>query len=106
MLCIVQGLPPSGITVFSEVLCIVQGLPQSGITVFSEVLCIVQGLPPSGITVFASQLHAHLTGKRLVTRHVRYGVELPELNKDDHYSPHYQEIRRLQYPTTVLPVSQ
>nr|KAG5699864.1 hypothetical protein BaRGS_034638 [Batillaria attramentaria] len=58
--------------------------------------CTDIGLPPSGITVIASQLHTHLTGKRVVTRHVRYGVELPNLNRDDHYSPHFQEIRRLQ----------
>ncbi|KAL8625948.1 hypothetical protein ACOMHN_012540 [Nucella lapillus] len=65
--------------------------------------CTEAGLPPLGITVFASQLHTHLTGKRVRTRHVRNGVELPELNRDDHYSPHYQEIRRLQNPTLILP---
>lgn len=72
-------------------------------TGFCAQQCTDIGLPPAGITVFASQLHTHLTGKRVLTRHVRYGEELPNLNRDDHYSPHFQEIRRLQYPTKVLP---
>ncbi|XP_076454775.1 dopamine beta-hydroxylase-like [Babylonia areolata] len=65
--------------------------------------CTEAGLPPSGVTAFASQLHTHLTGKRVRTRHLRAGVELPEINRDDHYSPHYQEIRRLPFPRVVLP---
>ena len=80
--------------------------------------CTSVGLPPEGITVFASQLHTHLTGTRVVTRHFRRDfraqegenqavrfVELPRLNYDNHYSTHYQEIRQLKNPTTVLPVS-
>ena len=64
----------------------------------------MKGLQPGGISVFASQLHTHLTGKRVYTKHFRNGAELPELNRDNHYSPHYQEIRRLQRPVRVLPV--
>lgn len=45
-----------------------------------------------------------MTGKRVYTKHVRNGKELPELNRDNHYSPHFQEIRRLQEPVDVLPV--
>ncbi|VDI65569.1 Hypothetical predicted protein [Mytilus galloprovincialis] len=44
-----------------------------------------------------------MTGKRVYTKHVRNGKELPELNRDNHYSPHFQEIRRLQEPVDVLP---
>lgn len=33
--------------------------------------CTSVGLPSEGITVFASQLHTHLTGIRVVTRHFR-----------------------------------
>ncbi|GFR94142.1 tyramine beta hydroxylase [Elysia marginata] len=69
--------------------------------------CTEQGLPPQGIRVFASQLHTHLTGRRVVTRHVTYTgshvTELPELNRDDHYSSHFQEIRRLEPPVAVMP---
>uniref|UniRef100_A0A2C9LHW4 DOMON domain-containing protein n=1 Tax=Biomphalaria glabrata TaxID=6526 RepID=A0A2C9LHW4_BIOGL len=65
--------------------------------------CTRVGLPPGGIYVFASQLHTHLTGRRLYTKHVRQGLELPELNRDNHFSPHFQEIRRLPQPHNVLP---
>ncbi len=64
-----------------------------------------QGIPKDGIHVFASQLHTHMTGKRTYTKHYRKGTELPELNRDNHYSPHYQEIRKLHRQVTVLPVS-
>ncbi|CAG7731030.1 unnamed protein product [Allacma fusca] len=75
--------------------------------------CTSVGIPASGITVFASQLHTHLTGTRVVTRHFRMGeaesgtegryIELPPLNYDNHYSTHYQEIRQLKNPTRILP---
>jgi len=65
----------------------------------------VQSLPAEGIKVFASQLHTHLTGRRAYTKHYRDGVELLELNRDNHFSPHYQEIRKLSRQVHVLPVS-
>ncbi|XP_060594958.1 dopamine beta-hydroxylase-like [Ruditapes philippinarum] len=65
--------------------------------------CTKKGLPPEGIFIYASQLHTHLTGRRVYTKHVRNGVELPELNRDNHYSPHFQEIRRLSTPVKILP---
>ncbi|CAD5118872.1 DgyrCDS7544 [Dimorphilus gyrociliatus] len=65
--------------------------------------CTKVGLPEKGIKVFASQLHTHLTGRRAFTKHYRNGVELPELNRDNHYSPHFQEIRKLKRQVTVLP---
>ncbi|RUS80448.1 hypothetical protein EGW08_011817 [Elysia chlorotica] len=34
----------------------------------------------------------------------RTATELPELNKDSHYSSHFQEIRRLEPPVAVMPV--
>ncbi|CAB3410274.1 unnamed protein product [Caenorhabditis bovis] len=49
--------------------------------------------PREGINIFASQLHAHLTGKRLYTSHYRNGVKLQEINRDNHYSPHWQHIQ-------------
>ncbi|XP_074032837.1 tyramine beta hydroxylase isoform X2 [Leptinotarsa decemlineata] len=66
--------------------------------------CTAMSLPPKGITIFGSQLHTHLTGIRVFTRHIdEYGRELPELNRDNHYSTHFQEIRRLKNPVKVLP---
>ncbi|XP_063221967.1 tyramine beta-hydroxylase [Bacillus rossius redtenbacheri] len=65
--------------------------------------CTAVGIPPEGIVVFGSQLHTHLTGSRVFTRHFRDGTELPELNRDDHYSTHFQEIRLLKRPVRVLP---
>ncbi|XP_047490097.1 dopamine beta-hydroxylase-like [Penaeus chinensis] len=65
--------------------------------------CTALGLPPEGIHIFGSQLHTHLTGVRAWTKHLRGSEELPELNRDDHYSTHFQEIRRLAKPVHVLP---
>lgn len=65
----------------------------------------LQALPNGGIKIFASQLHTHLTGKRAYTKHYRRGVELSELSRDNHYSPHYQEIRKLKKQVHILPVS-
>ncbi|XP_011167262.1 tyramine beta-hydroxylase [Solenopsis invicta] len=65
--------------------------------------CTGVGLPQSGIHIFGSQLHTHLTGTKVVTRHVRDGEELSLLNYDNHYSTHFQEIRLLPKPVTILP---
>ncbi|XP_011700718.1 PREDICTED: tyramine beta-hydroxylase [Wasmannia auropunctata] len=65
--------------------------------------CTGVGLPQSGIRIFGSQLHTHLTGTKVITRHMRDGEELPPLNYDNHYSTHFQEIRLLPKPVTVLP---
>lgn len=50
----------------------------------------LQALPPSGIHIFASQLHTHLTGRKVVTVLARDGREREIVNRDDHYSPHFQ----------------
>ncbi|XP_053609984.1 tyramine beta-hydroxylase [Plodia interpunctella] len=65
--------------------------------------CTGVGLPELGVVVFGSQLHAHLSGAAAWTRHARRGAELPPLNIDLHYSTHFQEIRLLHRPVTVLP---
>lgn len=49
-----------------------------------------QALPPSGIHIFASQLHTHLTGRKVVTVLARDGREKAIVNRDNHYSPHFQ----------------
>lgn len=53
--------------------------------------------------MFGSQLHTHLRGVRIMTRHFRGTKELHELNRDDYYSHHYQEIRQLRRKPRVLP---
>lgn len=65
--------------------------------------CTRIGLPENGITIFASQLHTHLTGVRVWTQHIRGGIELPEINRDNHFSQHFQEIRYLRRKVKVLP---
>ena len=56
-----------------------------------------------GIHIFAAQMHTHLTGVASWTEHVRAGKLLGELQRDNHYSPHFQEIRLLPEPVHVLP---
>ncbi|CAD6205683.1 GSCOCG00009965001-RA-CDS [Cotesia congregata] len=65
--------------------------------------CTGIGLPQNGIYVFGSQLHTHLTGTTVRTRHIRNGNELSPLNYDNHYSTHFQEIRLLPEPVHILP---
>ncbi|XP_036276335.2 dopamine beta-hydroxylase isoform X2 [Pipistrellus kuhlii] len=65
--------------------------------------CTQLALPPSGIHIFASQLHTHLTGRKVVTVLARDGREMTIVNRDDHYSPHFQEIRMLKKMVTVHP---
>ncbi|TMW45431.1 hypothetical protein DOY81_009489 [Sarcophaga bullata] len=66
--------------------------------------CTELAFPPTGIVVFGSQLHTHLRGVRILTRHFRGNEELRELNRDDYYSHHFQEMRNLHYKPRVLPV--
>nr|XP_024108152.2 dopamine beta-hydroxylase isoform X1 [Pongo abelii]XP_054376834.1 dopamine beta-hydroxylase isoform X1 [Pongo abelii] len=65
--------------------------------------CTQLALPPSGIHIFASQLHTHLTGRKVVTVLVRDGREWEIVNQDNHYSPHFQEIRMLKKVVSVHP---
>eukprot|EP00069_Balaena_mysticetus_P010899 bmy_20870T0 len=65
--------------------------------------CTQLALPPSGIHIFASQLHTHLTGRKVVTVLARDGREKEVVNRDDHYSPHFQEIRMLKKVVSVHP---
>ncbi|XP_078603997.1 dopamine beta-hydroxylase-like [Branchiostoma floridae x Branchiostoma japonicum] len=72
-------------------------------TGFCPAQCTAKGLPAGGIQVFASQLHTHLAGTAVWTKHMRGGVELPELNRDNHYSTMFEEIRPLLRRVTVKP---
>ncbi|CAH1132464.1 unnamed protein product [Ceutorhynchus assimilis] len=78
-----------------------ESFPLTGYCISS---CTSVGFPQEGITIFGSQLHTHLIGVKVYTRHFdALGRELPELNRDNHYSTHFQEIRRLKKPVKVLP---
>lgn len=65
--------------------------------------CTQVSLPDGGINIFGSQLHTHLRGVRVITRHFRKDEELREVNRDDYYSHHFQEMRILRYKPKVLP---
>ncbi|KAH8290022.1 hypothetical protein KR044_000465 [Drosophila immigrans] len=65
--------------------------------------CTRSALPRTGIIIFGSQLHTHLRGVRVLTRHFRGEQELREVNRDDYYSNHFQEMRTLHYKPRVLP---
>jgi dopamine beta-monooxygenase len=63
--------------------------------------CTEASLPANGITVFASQLHTHLTGIKAFTRIIKKNGKIVTLNVDQHYSPHFQEIRLLPEPIRI-----
>uniref|UniRef100_A0A4X2L3G5 Dopamine beta-hydroxylase n=1 Tax=Vombatus ursinus TaxID=29139 RepID=A0A4X2L3G5_VOMUR len=65
--------------------------------------CTQLALPQSGIHIFASQLHTHLTGRKVITVIAREGNVTEIVNRDDHYSPHFQEIRMLKKVVSVFP---
>ncbi|KAJ8925001.1 hypothetical protein NQ315_001166 [Exocentrus adspersus] len=89
---------------YTDKMAIPPGQESFSLTGYCTSACTSMGLPPQGITIFGSQLHTHLTGIRVYTRHFdAYGKELPELNRDNHFSTHFQKIRRLKKPVKVLP---
>jgi dopamine beta-monooxygenase len=55
------------------------------------------------ITVFASQLHTHLTGRRVWTGLIRNNKLVEIVNSDNHYDQMFQEIRLLRRPVTIQP---
>jgi dopamine beta-monooxygenase len=57
----------------------------------------------NSITVFASQLHTHLTGRRVWTSIIRKNKEIDLLNGDNHYDQMFQEIRYLKRPVRIRP---
>ncbi|KAL1131405.1 hypothetical protein AAG570_011022 [Ranatra chinensis] len=79
--------------------------PAFNLTGYCIAQCTAVALPEGGVTVFGSQLHTHLAGTRVATRHLEgsSGREMPLLNWDNHYSTHFQEIRLLKRPVTLMP---
>lgn len=48
-------------------------------------------------------MHAHLTGRKLWTTQYRSGVQLGDVNRDEHYSPHWQHLQQLRPTVHVKP---
>ncbi|RNA02847.1 dopamine beta-hydroxylase [Brachionus plicatilis] len=65
--------------------------------------CTENSLPEQGITIFASQLHTHLTGRKVWTSLVRDNQVVQIINSDNHFDQMFQEIRLLQRPVRVYP---
>ena len=65
--------------------------------------CTEAALQRGGITVFASQLHTHLTGRRVWTSLIRGDRVVDILNSDNHFDQMFQEIRPLRRPMRVRP---
>ncbi|XP_004593508.2 dopamine beta-hydroxylase [Ochotona princeps] len=89
--------------VYTPVMAIPPGETDFVLTGYCTDKCTQLALPPAGIHIFASQLHTHLTGRRVVTVLARGGRERQIVNQDNHYSPHFQEIRMLKKVVTVYP---
>ena len=65
--------------------------------------CTRYGLNKGPIYIFASQLHTHLTGRRVWTSQVRNNRVINIINSDNHYDQMFQEIRMLRRPVKVRP---
>ena len=65
--------------------------------------CTKAALPSQGIFVFASQLHTHLTGRRVWTSLIRNGKMIQVVNSDNHFDQMFQEIRLLKKPVNIRP---
>ncbi|KAI6244018.1 hypothetical protein M3Y99_00070700 [Aphelenchoides fujianensis] len=96
-----RGIMELGL-IYSDANSIPPGQPSFPITGHCVADC-TRYFPKEGIKIFATQLHAHLTGRKLFTSHFRDGVKIGEINRDNHYSPHWQTIRSLLAHVHVLP---
>uniref|UniRef100_A0A8D2LCD1 Dopamine beta-hydroxylase n=1 Tax=Varanus komodoensis TaxID=61221 RepID=A0A8D2LCD1_VARKO len=76
--------------VYTPVMAIPPGESHFYLTGYCTDKCTQMALPPDGIHIFASQLHTHLTGRRVETVLSREGKEQEIVNADAHYSPHFQ----------------
>ncbi|KAJ6638977.1 Tyramine beta-hydroxylase [Pseudolycoriella hygida] len=88
---------------YTDKMAIPQGLTAFPLSGYCISECTNIALPKEGITIFGSQLHTHLRGVRIFTRHFRGATELKEINRDDYYSHHFQEIRSVRHKPIVLP---
>ncbi|KAM4647720.1 LOW QUALITY PROTEIN: dopamine beta-hydroxylase [Amazona ochrocephala] len=89
--------------VYTPVMAIPPGEDAFVLTGYCTDKCTQLALPAAGIRIFASQLHTHLAGRKVVTVLSRDGRERQVVNSDDHYSPHFQDIRMLKEVVPVFP---
>ncbi|XP_076991937.1 LOW QUALITY PROTEIN: dopamine beta-hydroxylase [Tamandua tetradactyla] len=89
--------------VYTPVMAIPPREPAFVLTGYCTDKCTQLALPPSGIHIFASQLHTHLTDRKVVTVLARDGREREIVNRDSHYSPHFQEICMLKKVVSIHP---
>ncbi|CAJ0578113.1 unnamed protein product, partial [Mesorhabditis spiculigera] len=86
--------------IYSDVMSIPPGQSAFPLTGICPTSC-TKRFPDDGINVFGTQLHAHLTGRKLWTSIYRKGLKIGELNRDNHFSPHWQHIIRLDPPVNI-----
>ncbi|XP_077980021.1 DBH-like monooxygenase protein 1 homolog [Glandiceps talaboti] len=55
------------------------------------------------VHIFSGFLHSHLAGRAIRVRHIRDGVELPNVMVDNHYDFNYQEFRSLKDEVIIQP---
>ncbi|RZF45944.1 hypothetical protein LSTR_LSTR008321 [Laodelphax striatellus] len=96
------GILISGVTV-SPLHIIPPRQPQYKTAGYCDGSCTKLMLPARGIKVVSVSLHSHLAGRKIVLRHIRDGVELPAIAKDESYDFNYQQSRVIEEGIRVLP---
>nr|XP_039267528.1 dopamine beta-hydroxylase-like [Styela clava] len=92
-----SGILEVGVT-YNDNLAIPPGRKDFTLSGICPQQCTSEGISQGGINIFASQLHTHLAGRKVWVSHVRNGKRLSEINRDDHYSTFFEEIRYV-YPS-------
>ncbi|PNH09878.1 Dopamine beta-hydroxylase [Tetrabaena socialis] len=64
--------------------------------------CTQQLAPAAGLTLVDSFYHMHQLGKRMITRHIRNGVELEPLGRRDYFDFNYQSTSNIPASTRQL----
>ncbi|XP_003743549.1 dopamine beta-hydroxylase [Galendromus occidentalis] len=88
---------------YTDKMAVPPGQPKFDLKGYCISECTRAGLPPNGINIVAAQLHTHLAGVAVWVEHSRGGASLGEIARDNHFSTHFQEIRRLPREVNVLP---
>ncbi|XP_039286537.1 MOXD1 homolog 1-like [Nilaparvata lugens] len=96
------GILISGVTV-SPLHIIPPRQPQYKTAGYCDGSCTKLMLPARGIKVVSVLLHSHLAGRKIILRHIRDGVELPAIAKDENYDFNYQQSRVIEEGIRVLP---
>lgn len=63
----------------------------------------MQTIPSTGINVTTVLLHTHLSGRKIVLKHIRNGVELAPIALENNYDFNYQQVRVVDPPRLLLP---